>query len=147
MEHRIRAFIAKEEVIGSITRSWHLATEHELPQGYALTFLNDALLDDIEELVDTANTGKYPALPFLTDSVMEFLAEKSAGTRILYIEADDFSAYSLQTGIIFEDGRADDVPVSDEGAVNSLLRSMGVYCAGGRTETDTMQLYRFTKMD
>ena len=47
MGHMIRAIIGKNTVIQSITEHWVYAEMIKLPQNYALTFLNDNLLDDI----------------------------------------------------------------------------------------------------
>lgn len=58
MGHMINAIIAKENIIQNISERWIYAEKNILPQGYALTYLNDNLFDDIEELFITPAT-KY----------------------------------------------------------------------------------------
>mgnify|MGYP000195150476 CR=1 FL=1 len=56
MGHMIRAIIAKENVIQNISDHWAYGEKIVLPQGYGMSFLNDSLFDDIEELFDIADT-------------------------------------------------------------------------------------------
>lgn len=79
MGHMIRAIIAKENVIQNISDHWAYGEKIVLPQGYGMSFLNDSLFDDIEELFDIADTHKYPQFNYLSDSVISFLLQESKG--------------------------------------------------------------------
>ena len=83
MGHMIRAIIAKENVIQNISDHWAYGEKIVLPQGYGMSFLNDSLFDDIEELFDIADTHKYPQFNYLSDSVISFLLQESKGAQII----------------------------------------------------------------
>lgn len=86
MGHMIKTIIAKENVIQNISEYRICAEKIILLQGYAMSFLNDSLFDDFEELFDIADTHKYPQFNFLSDSVISFLLKESNGTQIMDME-------------------------------------------------------------
>ncbi len=145
--HMIRAIIGKENVIQSITEHWIYAEMIKLPQGYALTFLNDYLFDDIEELCDLKNTRNYPHLNYLTDSVIYFLKEKSLNGQLVYMETDYFGGYGTQAGVFFENGEMKCEPMYGDDTVNHLLRLLGVRKHLLKDEFDTLELYKYRRMD
>ena len=147
MEHMIRAIIGKDHVIQLITERWVCAEMIKLPQDYALIFLNDKLFDDIEKLIDLKNTCNYPHLNHLTDSVICFLKEHSLGAQLVYIETDCFSGYGTQAGVIFENGEMKCEPMDGDGTVNHLLRLLGVMKRLFKDEFDTLELYKYRRMD
>ena len=119
----------------------------KLPQNYALTFLNDNLLDDIEELCDLKNTCNYPCLNYLTDSVIEFLKNKSIAAQLVYMETDYFGGYGTQAGVFFENGEMKCEPMNGDGTVNHLLRLLGVRKQLLKDEFDSLELYKYQRMD
>lgn len=143
----IRAIIAKESFIKKISENWVYAEKHNLPQGYALIFLNDKLFDDIEELFDKEDAHQYPQFQFLTDSVISFLTQESKGTQMLYVETDYFDSYCTQSGTIFENGQMILEPIQGKGVINHLLHKIGVYKETNKDECSSMQLFRFRFMD
>ena len=147
MGHSIRAFIAKAQTIQEISAHWVHAEKHDLPQGYALAYLNDDLFDDIEELFDEPNTRSDPALPYLTDSVIAFLMQESRSTQIIYLETDYFGGCGTQAGVLFENGKLCAGPESGNGAINRLLRRIGVCREKHKDEFDSLMLFRFRHMD
>ena len=147
MGHMIRAVIGKENVIRSITERRAYAEKISLPQSYALIFLNDSLFDDITETVDLKNTCNYPHLHFLTDPVICFLKEHSAGAQLIYIETDHFGGYGTQAGVFFENGEIKFGPMDGNGTVNHLLKLLGVKKRLFKDEFDTLELYRYRNMD
>ncbi|MBQ6040637.1 MAG: hypothetical protein IJL32_07690 [Oscillospiraceae bacterium] len=147
MGHMIRAIIGKNTVIQSITDHWVSAEMIKLPQDYALTFLNDYLFDDIEELCDLKNTCNYPCLSYLTDSVIEFLKDKSIGAQLVYMETDYFGGYGTQAGVFFENGEMKCEPMDGDGTVNHLLRLLGVRKQLLKDEFDSLELYKYRRMD
>ena len=147
MGHMIRAVIGKENVIRSITERRAYADMISLPQSYALIFLNDSLFDDITETVDLKYTCNYPHLHFLTDPVICFLKEHSAGAQLIYIETDYFGGYGTQAGAFFENGEMKFGPTDGNGTVNHLLKLLGVKRHFLKDEFDTLELYRYRNMD
>lgn len=147
MGHMIRAVIGKENVIRSITERRAYAEMVSLPQSYALIFMNDSLFDDIEETVDMKNTCQYPNLYFLTDSVICFLKEHSAGAQLIYIETDYFGGHGTQAGAFFENGEMKYGPADGNGIDNHLLKLLGVKRHLLKDEFDTLGLYRYSNMD
>ena len=147
MGHMIRAIIAKENVIQNISDHWAYGEKIVLPQGYGMSFFNDSLFDDIEELFDIADTHKYPQFNYLSDSVISFLLQESKGAQIIYIETDYFGGYGTQTGVLFENGSIAIEPMQGNGVINYLLHKIGVYKEHNKDEFTSLQLYRFRRMD
>jgi len=147
MGHMVRAIIGKTHIIQPIVEGWVYAEMICLPQDYALIFLNDNLFDDIEELVDIENTSNYPYLNYLTDSVICFLKECSLEGQLLYMETDYFGGYGTQAGVIFENGEMKGEPMDGDGTVNRLLGLIGVRKHLLKDEFDTLELYKYRRMD
>ena len=147
MGHMIRAIIGKENVIRSISERRVNAEMISLTQRSALIFLNDSLFDDISETVDPKNTCNYPHLYFLSDPVICFLKEHSAGAQLIYIETDYFGGYGTQAGVFFENGEMKYGPTDGNGTVNHLLKLLGVKRHLFKDEFDTLELYRYRDMD
>ena len=59
MGHCVRAIIGAHKAIQRIEKDWY-ANEINLPQGYGMIFLTDALLDNIAELFESANELSTP---------------------------------------------------------------------------------------
>lgn len=146
MGHMIRAIIGKDHIIRSIAECW-LVEMIKLPQEFTLVFLNDNLFDDIEELYDLQNTCDYPHLNYLTDSVIEFLKVNSFKGQLLYMETDYFGGYGTQVGVIFENGDIKCEPMHSDGTVNHLLKLLGVRKLLQKDEFDTLELYKYRRMD
>ena len=147
MGHMIRAIIGKTHIIQPIVEGWVYAEMICLPQDYALIFLNDNLFDDIEELVDLENTSNYPHLNYLTDSVIFFLKEHSLKGQLLYMETDYFGGYGTQAGVIFENGEMNGEPMDGDGTVNRLLGLLGVRKHLQKDAFDSLELYKYRRMD
>ena len=147
MGHMIRAIIAKKNVIQNISDHWAYGEKIVLPQGYGMSFLNDSLFDDIEELFDIADTHKCPQFNYLSDSVISFLLQESKDAQIIYIETDYFGGYGTQTGVLFENGSIAIEPRQGNGVINYLLHQIGVYKEHNKDEFTSLQLYRFRRMD
>lgn len=147
MGHMIRAIVGKDNVIQSITEHRVYAEMTKLPQGYAFIFLNDYLFDDIEKMYDLENTRNYPHLNYLTDSVIDFLKDNSIGAQLVYIETDYFGGYGTQAGVIFENGDMKFEPIDGKGTVNHLLKLLGVKKHLMKDEFDTLELYKYRRMD
>ena len=141
MGHCIRAIIGKHEVIQRLENDWY-AKEINLPQGYGMIFLTDALLDNIAELFESANEPSAP------DAVTNYLLQEySFHTKLAYIEIDYFGGIGIQSGILYENGEISLAPRSGEGAINILLRELGVWCEINKDEFDSLNLGIYRRMD
>lgn len=142
MKHYVRAIIGVHKVIQQIENSFLYAKEINLPQGYGMIFLTDALLDDIAELFESANEPSTP------DAVTSFLLQDySFHAKLAYIEIDYSSGIGTQSGILYENGKIRIPSCSGEGTINILLRELGVWCEVNKDEFDSLNLGIYRRMD
>ena len=138
MGHCVRAIIGAHK---DIQRYW-LAKEIKLPQGYGMIFLTDALLDNIGELFESANE------PSDSETVTSFLLQEySFHTKLAYIEADYFGGIGTRSGILYENGNISIPLCGGEGAINILLRELGVWREVNKDEFDSLNLGIYRRMD
>ncbi|MFG6392961.1 MAG: hypothetical protein K1W24_02035 [Lachnospiraceae bacterium] len=146
MEQLIRAVIGRNETVQNITGNWVNVHTALLPQEYTMIFITDQLFCDITELYDEKYNEYYPGFTRLTTPVIHFLEDYSFRSQLVYIETDYCFGYGSQAGVLFENGKISDSPLSGEGAVNKLLKIIGVWCVHGKDEFDSMGLYKYRKM-
>ena len=141
IRHGIRAIVGKHEVIQRLESDWY-AKEINLPQGYGMIFLTDALLDNIAELFESANEPSTP------DTVTNYLLQEySFHTKLAYIETDYFDGIGNHSGILYENGKISFASCSGKRAINVLLRELGVWCEKNNDEFDSLNLGIYRKMD
>ena len=143
MGYMIQAIIGKKDIIEKIAGDWVKAQTRELPQGYSLLFLTDALYDDIEELLENENMENiedFEEMVCYTTPVVHFLKHYSFRSQLIYIETDYAGGYGTQAGVLFENGKAANGPVCRDGIINGLLRDIGVYRERGKDEFDSLHL-------
>ena len=141
MGHCVRAIIGANKDIQRIENDW-FAKEIKLPQGYGMIFLTDVLLDDIGELFESANESSDP------ETVTSYLLQNySFHTKLSYIEADYFGGIGTQSGILYENGNISIPPCSGKGAINILLRELGVWREVNKDEFDSLNLGIYRRMD
>ena len=141
MGHCVRAMIGAHKDIQRIENDW-FAKEIKLPQGYGMIFLTDVLLDDIGELFESANESSDP------ETVTSYLLQNySFHTKLAYIEADYFGGIGTQSGILYEKGNISIPPCSGKGAINILLRELGVWREVNKDEFDSLNLGIYRRMD
>lgn len=141
MGHCVRAIIGAHKDIQQIENNW-LAKGIKLPQGYGMIFLTDALLDNIGELFESANEPSDP------ETVTSYLLQVySFRTKLAYIEADYFGGIGTQSGILYENGNISIPLCSGKGAINILLRELGVWHEVNKDEFDSLNLGIYRRMD
>lgn len=147
MAHCIRAIIGKEPV-RKFANDWVSAKAIELPQGFAMVFMTDELLDDMEEL-SVLSGDMFPSeLDYFTEAVDDIMKRYSSGDKLAYIETDYFGGYGTQGGVLYENGKIAIPPQKCEGGtINALLREMGVWCKDGNDEFDMLTLGNYRRMD
>ena len=142
MGHCVRAIIGAHKDIQRIENDWFAAKEIKLPQGYGMIFLINALLDDIGELLESANE---PSDPETVTSCL--LQEYSFHTKLAYIETDYFGGTGTRSGILYENGNISIPLCSGKGAVNILLRELGVWREVNKDEFDSLNLGIYRRID
>lgn len=141
MGHCVRAIIGAHKDIQQIENNW-FAKGIKLPQGYGMIFLTDALLDNIGELFESANEPSDP------ETVTSYLLQEySFHTKLAYIEADYSSGIGTHSGILYENGKISIPLCSGEGAINILLRELGVWREVNKDEFDSLNLGIYRRMD
>ena len=141
MGHCVRAIIGAHKDIQRIENNG-FAKGIKLPQRYGMIFLTDALLDDIGELFESANEPSDP------ETVTSYiLQDYSFHTKLAYIEADYLGGIGTQSGILYENRNIRIPLCSGEGAINILLRELGVWCEVNKDEFDSLNLGIYRRMD
>lgn len=146
MEQLIRAVIGRNETVKNITDNWVNIHTAPLPQEYTMIFITDQFFCDITELYDEKYNEYYPGFTRLTTPVIHFLEDYSFRSQLIYIETNYCFGYGSQAGVLFENGKMADSPLSGEGAVNKLLKIIGVWCVRGKDEFGSLGLYKYRKM-
>lgn len=147
MGHCIQVIIGTHAAIQNIANDWIYAQEIELPQGYGMIFLTNALLDDITELFDIPDEEfGYPMLNYFTVAADQLLQEYSFRTKLAYVETDYFGGVGTQAGVLYENGRISIEPCSGAGTINLLLKELGVWCVPGKDEFDSLNLVKYRHM-
>lgn len=149
MGHMIRAIIGKKDIIEKIAGDWVKAQTRELPQGFSLLFLTNALYDDIEELMENENMEKIEDCENMvcyTTPVVHLLKYYSFHSQLVYIETDYAGGYGTQAGALFVNGKTVTGPVCRDGIINQLLKDIGVYREHGKDEFDSLCLGIYRRM-
>ena len=141
MGHCVRAIIGAHKDIQRIENNG-FAKGIKLPQGYGMIFLTDALLDNIGELFESANEPSDPET--VTNHLLQ---EYSFHTKLAYIEADYSGGIGTKSGILYENGKISIPLCSGEGAINILLRELGVWREVNKDEFDSLNLGIYRRMD
>ncbi len=150
MGHSIRAIIGFHEVIQKPADDWVCAKEIKLPQGFGMIFCTIELLEDIEELLKrsgkAADASDFPELDYFDASVKELMENYSQGAKLAYVETDYFGGAGTQAGILYENGKPA-APKSGEGAINALLKELGVRRDPDKDEFDMLDLGKYRRME
>lgn len=150
MGHCIRAIIGSHEVIQKPADDWVCAKVIELPQGFGMIFCTIELLEDIEEHLGCSGKAvdapDFPELDYFDASVKELMEKYSQGTKLAYVETDYFGGTGTQAGLLYENGKPA-APQSGEGAINALLKELGVRREHDKDEFDTLNLGKYRYME
>lgn len=150
MGHCIRAIIGTHEDVHKIADAWVRAKEIELPQGFGMVFCTTVLLEDIEELMESSGEvidySLFPELEYFNASVKELMESYSFRTKLAYIETDYFGGTGTQAGILYENGKPA-APKNGEGAINALLKELGVWRKPDKDEFDMLGLGKYRHME
>lgn len=153
-EHGIRAIIGTHKDILPLADDWRIfVNEIQLPQGYGMVFLTDAILDDIAELAEPSDALYEPELitfagqSHFTAEAAILLRQYSFRTRFAYIETNYCGGVCTQAGILYANGSVSIAPREGEGSINLLLKALGVWRMPGKDEFDSLRLGIYRRMD
>ena len=150
MGHCIRAIIGTHETVQKIADDWVRAKEIELPQGFGMIFCTVKLLEDIEELMESSGESiddpNIPELEYYDAAAKELMETYSFRTKLAYIETDYFGGMGTQAGLLYENGKPA-APQNGEGAINALLKELGVWCKPDKDEFEMLGLGKYWHME
>lgn len=151
MGHCIRAVIGTHEAVRKIADDWVRAKETELPQEFGMVFCTTALLEDIEELMESSgeviDCSPFPELVYFNSAAKFLMEEYSFHTKLAYIETDYFGGAGTQAGLLYENGQPAADPKSGDGAINALLRELGVWRKPDMDEFDMLGLSKYRNIE
>lgn len=149
MGHSIRAIIGAREAVRKIADD-RFAKTIELPQGFGMIFCTIELLEDIEEFFEHSaeadDAPDFTELDYFDASVRELMENYSQGTKLAYVETNYFGGTGTQAGILYENGKPA-APKSGEGAINALLKELGVRREPDKDEFDMLGLGKYRRME
>lgn len=146
MGHCIRAIVGADSDLRKIAEDWVKADLIELLQGCGMIFMINALLEDVEELLEVSDDTCFPELEDFTEGVRELMERYSFRTRLAYIETDYFGGAGTQSGVLYENGKISVGPRSGEGTINFLLKELGVWHYPDKDEFDMLGLGKYRHM-
>ena len=146
MVHQISAIIGKRQAVRVFADRWTWAEVVDLPQDCGMVFLTDALFDGITQLFDGPGQEEPSSLTLFTSAIRRALEEAAHPGPLAYIETDYAGGYGTQAGVLLERGQAALGPLEGAGAINRLLRTIGVWSRPGEDEFDALGLGRYRHM-
>lgn len=162
MGHSVRIVVGPRGAIEGLAERWVKARVCDLPLGFAGMPLTDELADDINDLLQKPN--RIGPFELLSEAHQEVLEQSSRRAPLAYLETKYFGGTGSQCAVLFEGGRATLGPLktfnpwddkllkygqvpSREGAINTVLRAMGVWRRPGSDEFETLELGRYRSND
>lgn len=148
--HSIAAIIAKIEITKALEERFVMAKSIQLPQGFGMVPLTEALIENIAE-VGTNTNVLYEEFEYLNVSVVQVLEEFSFSGMISYIETEYFGGDGGQSSIAWDKGNVICGPtISLNGnlnPINDALKFLGVKVLTLHDEFDEIGLGRNRSTD
>ncbi|MDX2006367.1 MAG: hypothetical protein SFU83_13905 [Meiothermus sp.] len=162
MGHSVRIVVGSRGALEWLATRWVKARVCDLRLGYAGMPLTDELADDINDLLQKPT--RIVPFELLSESHHEVLEQSSQHAPLAYLETKYFGGTGSQCAVMFEGGRVTLGPLktytpwdekllkygqvpSREGAINAVLRAMGVWRRPGSDEFETLELGRYRSND
>ena len=160
MSHYVQIIIAENSIIDSIEADWVHGNKLNLSQGFSLIPMITQLFDDINELDNTGKSDSFDEFEFLSSSIEGLLKSKSYKSKVAYVETEYFGGTGVQCGILFENQKIKIGPLRTEtiwdersnsyrqipegkGAINTVLKELGVSDFNAKDEFDSLGLGNF----
>jgi hypothetical protein len=157
LSHSLRAVIGPCLPVTEYAGRWVQAQFVSLPQRFGLVPLTHALLDDIQELAMLDEPDPFPGFSHLSAALAQAIREVTRSGPLAYIETDYFGGVGRQRAAVWNKGRLALGPLISEtpdpaapvlaplsnGAINQVLRYMGVWTQNGRDEFDMLELRQY----
>ena len=145
MEHCFKAVIGTRDTVGRLAEDW-LREVTELPQDLGMIFMTDSFLEDVGELMEVSDKPCFHELEYFTEEVKELMESYSFRSKLVYIEIGCSGGIGTQAGVLYENGRAVVSPRRGEGAVNVLLKELGVWCYPEKNEFEMLMPEKYRHM-
>jgi hypothetical protein len=161
MGHVLHAVIGPKPAAVALVSRWLQASLIDLPQGFSLVPLAEALHDEILESA-SAGPDPFPEFERLSGGVAEALRRGSAAGPLGYVETDYFGGLGSQRAVAWSGGNllagpfktvstwnGSDYESSHEGelAINRILAAPGVRPRPGSDAFDTLGLGDFRETE
>ncbi|WP_415898134.1 hypothetical protein [Neptuniibacter sp. QD57_21] len=148
--HSIAAIIAKSETTKALDERFVLAKSIQLPQGFGMVPLTEALIEDITELGANSSVP-HEEFEYLNISIVQVLEELSFSGLICYVETEYFGGDGGQSSIAWDKGKVIYGPtISLNGnlnPINDALKILGVQVLTLHDEFDEIGLGRNRSTD
>ena len=123
MGYTLRAFVGRAEALKPLVGLVPQAVLVKLEQGFFLIPVLDVLHDALNNFVQDES---LPPFYFLTAHLEAQILARIGDVCVGYIEAEYFGGDGEQAAILWEGGRREFVAGPGYGAINSVLRHLGV---------------------
>ena len=145
MGYTLRALVGRLASLGPILHAFPQAVCVELAQGVVLLPLLNELLEAIEKGEPSeALSPFYYLTDHLEAQVLQLIGNEAVG----YLEAEYFGGQGEQAAVLWQGGRRQGAWGPDYGALNTVLRSLGVSAArANEDEFEAVGLGRYRHTD
>jgi hypothetical protein len=111
-----------------------------LEQGIGMIPISEALLNTIEQDATSPGAVGEPGFEFLSDILLAWARRISKGMTLAYLEAEFVSGEGTESAVVLRDGEIVLGPLHGTGAVNRVLRTLGVSVWSQREEFEVVGL-------
>jgi hypothetical protein len=137
MGYKLDAFIGKHLDLQPIARKYPKAKIIRLEHGIGLIPMTEELYDEINDFVKGED---IMTLTYLNSNIESRVIELVGKSMIAYAEAEYFGGIGGESALLWKDGiRLNLIPFG-KGAINSILKTMGISAEEGLDEFDTVGL-------
>lgn len=139
MGYILHAFIGKQPDLQLIANKFHNAKLVNVGKKIFIIPMTEELYDEINELIISEDVGK---LTYMSKNVEDKILTVIGNCCIGYVEAEYLGGQGGQAGILWQNGRRYKLFDFGEGAINSVLKQLGIIAEIGLDEFDTISLGR-----
>ncbi|HEX6169013.1 MAG TPA: hypothetical protein VFZ33_04920 [Chitinophagaceae bacterium] len=144
MGYTLFAFVGKEPELRTVAGKFKNAKVIMLDHGIGIIPMSGDLYDEMNNFESADEVENFI---YLNSNIQNKILELVSTGTIGYIEADYSGGHGEQAGIIYKDGVRDSFSSNRLGAINSVLRRLGVKPSTGQDEFETIGLNKNRSVD